>query len=96
MIKECVVFNKFEDYNSLLNYTGDDFTPIGNFCYINGNGEMLPTATLQEFYNLSLYIQHLIDENEYQYIDDESTNPLSGGNWIYHTSKHFMKYVNFT
>ena len=40
-------------------------------CYINENGEMLPTTTLQEFYNLRWYIQHLIDDNEYQYDDDE-------------------------
>ena len=57
---------------------------------------MLPTTTLQEFYNLRWYIQHLIDENEYQYDGDEWTNPLSEINWIYRTNKHFMKYVNFT
>ena len=58
---------------------------------------MLPTTTLQEFYNLRWYIQHLnlIDENEYQY-DDERTNPLNESNWIYQTNKHFMKYVIFT
>ena len=28
MIKEWVVFNKLEDFNSLLKYTEDDFTPI--------------------------------------------------------------------
>ena len=49
MIKEWVVFNKLEDFNSLWKYTDDDFTPIGNLCYINENGEMLPTTTLQEF-----------------------------------------------
>ena len=85
-----------EDFNSLLKYTDDDFTPIGNLCYINGNDDMLPTTTLQEFYNLRWYIQHLIDENEYQYDDDEWTNPLSESNWIYHTNKHFMIYVHFT
>ena len=95
-IKEWVVFNKLEDFNSLLKYTDDDFTPICNLCYINENGEMLPTTTLQEFYNLRWYIQHLIDENEYQYDDDEWTNPLRESNWIYNTNKHFMKYVNFT
>ena len=57
---------------------------------------MLPTTTLHEFYNLRWYIQYLIDENEYQYDDDEWTNPLSESNWIYNTNKHFMKYVNFT
>ena len=94
-IKEWVVFNKFEDFNSLLKYTDDDFTPIGNISYINENGHMLPTTTLQDFYNLRWYIQYLIDENEYQYDDDEWTNPLSESNWIYKTNKHFMKYVNF-
>ena len=96
MIKEWVVFNTLEDFNSLLKYTDDGFTPIGNLCYINENGEMLPTTTLQEFDNLRWYIQHLIDETEYQYDDDEWTNPLSESNWIYNTNKHFMKYVNFT
>ena len=97
MIKEWVVFNKLEeDFNSLLKYTYDDFTPTGNLCYINDNGQMLPTTTLQEFYNLRWYIQHLLDENEYQYDGDEWTNPLSESNWIYRTNKHFMKYVNFT
>ena len=80
----------------MLKYTGDDFTPTGNLCYINENGEMLPTTTLQEFYNPRWYIQHLIDESEYQYDDDEFTNHLSESNWIYNTNKNFMNYVNFT
>ena len=96
MIKEWVVFNKLEDINSLLNYTDDDFTPTGNLCDTNDSGKMLPTTALQEFYNLRWYIQHLIDENEYQYDDDEWTNPLSECNWIFQTNKKFMKYVNFT
>ena len=41
MIKEWVVFNKLEDFNSLLEYTDDDITPTGKFCYINENGEKL-------------------------------------------------------
>ena len=96
MIKEWVGFNKLEDFNSLLKYADHDFTPIGNLCYINENGQMLPTTTLQEFYNLRWCIQHLVDENEYQYGDDEWTNSLSEINWTYRTNKHFMKYVNFT
>ena len=51
---------------------------------------------MKEFYNLRWYIQHLVDENEYQYGDNESTNPLSERNWTYRTNKHFMKYVKFT
>ena len=34
MIKEWVVFNKLENFNSLLNYPIDDFTPSGNLCYL--------------------------------------------------------------
>ena len=51
---------------------------------------------MQELYNLRWYIQHLINENEYQYNDDEWTDPLSESNWIYQTNKHFMNYVIFT
>ena len=54
------------------------------------------STTLQEFYNLRWFIQHLIDSNQYQYDDYEWTNPLSESNWIYRTNKHFIKYVNFT
>ena len=41
MIKEWVVFNKLEEFNSLLKYTDEDFTPPGNLCYINQNSEKL-------------------------------------------------------
>ena len=30
MLKEWVVFNMLENFNSILNYTIDDFTPSGN------------------------------------------------------------------
>ena len=96
MIKECVVFNELEDINSLLEYTDDDFTPTGKFCYINENGEKLHSKLMKEFYNLRWYIQHLVVEHEYQYGDNEWTNPLHESNWTYRTKKHFMKYVNFT
>ena len=96
MIKEWVVFNKLEDFNSLLECTDDDFTPSGKFCYINENGEKLYRKLMKEFYNLRWYIQHLVDEYEYQYGDNEWTNPLHESNWTYRTNKQFMKYVNFT
>ena len=95
-IREWVVFNKFEEFNSLLKYTDDDFKPTGNLCFTNENSEKLYQTTMQELYNLRWYIQHLIDENEYQYDDDEWTNPLSESNWIFQTKKKFMKYVIFT
>ena len=96
MIKEWVVFNKLEDFNSMLEYTDDDFTPTGKFCYINENDEKLHRKLMKEFYNLRWYIQHLVDLHEYQYGDNEWTNPLHESNWTYRTNKQFMKYVNFT
>ena len=96
MIKEWVVFNKLEDINSLMQYTDDDFTPTGKFCCINENGEKLHRKLMKEFFNLRWYIQHLVDEYEYQYGDNEWTNPLHESNWTYRTNKQFMKYVNFT
>ena len=96
MIKEWVVFNKLEDFNSLLEYTDNDFTPTGKLCYINENGEKLYRKLMKEFYNLRWYIQHLVDLHEYQYGDNEWTNPLHESSWTYITNKHFMKYVNFT
>ena len=96
MIKEWVVFNKLEDFNSLLEYTDDDFTSTGKFCYINENGEKLHRKLMKEFFNLRWYIQHLVDLQEYQYGDNEWTNPLHESNWTYRTNKQFMKYVNFT
>ena len=84
--------NKLEDINSLLKYTDDDFTPSGNLMKMVKSCIIYLCMT----YNLRWYIQHLIDEYEYQYDDDEWTNPLSESNWIYQTNKHFMKYVIFT
>ena len=80
----------------IVEYTDDDFTPTGNLCYINENGQKPHRELTKEFHNLISFIQHLIDKNEYQYDDDEWTNPLSESNWIYQTNKRFMKYVNFT
>ena len=96
MIKEWVVFNKLEDFNSLLKYTDDDFTTIGKLCYINQNGEKLHRKLMKQFFNLRWYIQHLVDEYEYHYGDNQWTNPLHESNWTYRTNKQFMKYVNFT
>ena len=96
MIKEWVVFKELEDFNSLLEYTDDDFTQTGKFYYINENGEKLYRKLMKEFYNLRWYIQHLVDLHVYQYGDNEWTNPLHESNWTYRTNKHFMKYVNFT
>ena len=96
MIKEWVVFNKLEDFNSLLEYTDEDFIPTGKFCYINENGEKLYRKLMKDFYNLRWFIQHLVDQHEYQYGYNQWTNPLHESNWTYITNKQFMNYVNFT
>ena len=86
MIKEWVISNKLEDFNSLLIHTDDDFTPSGIY--------VIPMTMVERciiylcIYNLRWYIQHLIDENAYQYDDDEWTNPLSESNWILLTNKN--------
>ena len=72
MIKEWVIFNKLENFNSLLNYTIGDFTPSGKLCYINENGEILHQTPLHELFNLRWYIQHLIHQSE-----NENENPPS-------------------
>ena len=48
------------DFYSLLKYTDNDFTPTGNLCYSNENGEKLHHIPMQELYNLRWYIQHLL------------------------------------
>ena len=62
MIKEWDIFNKLEDFNSLLKYTDDDFTPTGKLCYINEDGDKLHREPMKEFYNPRWLIQHLIDQ----------------------------------
>ena len=83
MMRQWVIYNKLEDFNSLLKYTDEDFKPYGagNLSYYKENGDsvvkMMPTTLLQMLENLRLYIQHLISESGYLYDDDESNYPLS-------------------
>ena len=88
ILRQWVIFNKLENFNSLLNYTIDDFTPSGSLCYINENGEILHLAPLKELFNLRWFTQYLMDENE-----DEAENPLSQQNWMKQTNGIFIKYV---
>ena len=90
MIIEWIILNTWENFNSLLNYTIDDFTPSSNLCYFKENGEILDQTPLQELFNLRWYIQHLIDQNE-SYNDAE--NPLSEQNWMNQTNWKVIKYV---
>ena len=63
---------KFQFIIELYDY---DFTQSGNSCYFNENGEILHQTPLQELFNLRWYIQHLIDENQFDESDDEFENP---------------------
>ena len=88
MFKQWIIFNKLENFNSILNYPIDDFTPSGNLCYMNEHGDILPYTPMKKIFNLRWYIQHLMDESE-----DEAKNPLSEENWMKQNNCKFIKYV---
>ena len=88
MFKQWIIFNKLENFNSILNYPIDDFTPSGNLCYMNEHGDILPYTPMKKIFTLRWYIQYLMDENE-----DEAENPLSEENWMKQNNCKFMKYV---
>ena len=82
MLKQTIKFNKLENFNSILNYTIDDYTPCGNLSYINEHGDILYQTPIYEVFNLRCYIQqHLMDK-----IKNEAKNPLSEENWIKQTN----------
>ena len=101
MIRQWVIYNKLEDFNSLFNYTDEDFKPYGagNLSYYKENGDsvvkMMSTTPLQTLENFRWYIQHLINESGYLYDDDESSYPLSEDKWMLQTHGKFTKYVLF-
>ena len=88
MFKQWIIFNKLENFNSILNYTIDDFTPSGNLSFMNQHGEILHPTPLREVFNLRCYIQHLLDESEV-----ETQNPLSDENWMKQNNWKYIKYV---
>ena len=88
MFKQWIIFNKLENFNSILNYPIIDFTPSGNLCYMNEHGDILPYTPMKKIFNLRWYIQHLMDESE-----DEAQNPLCEENWMKQNNCKFIKYV---
>ena len=52
MLKQWVIFNKLENFNSILKCTIGDSTPSSNLCCINENGEILHQTALKELFNL--------------------------------------------
>ena len=102
MIRQWVIYNKLEDFNSLLKYTDEDLIPHGHgkLSFYKENDDsvvklMSPTP-LQELINLRWYIQHPIHESGYLYDDDESNYPLSEDKWMLQTHGKFVKYVFYT
>ena len=85
MLKQWIICNKLENFNSILNYPIDDFTPSGNLSYMNQHGDILHHTPLS---NLRCYIQHLMDQSE-----DETQNPLSEENWMKQNNWKFIKYL---
>ena len=49
MFKQWIIFNKLENFNSILNYLIDDFTPSGNLCYMNEHGDILPYKPMKKY-----------------------------------------------
>ena len=88
MFKQWIILNKLENFNSILNYTIDDFTPSGNLSFMNQHGDILHDTPMKKIFNLRWYIQYLMDENE-----DEAQNPLSEENWMKQNNCKFIKYV---
>ena len=55
MIKQWIIFNQLDNFNSILNYPIDDFTPSGNLCYMNEHGDILPYTPMK---NIQLKMVH--------------------------------------
>ena len=98
MIRTWVKHHKLDDFSSLFNHSPDKFTSSSLLSYYKGKAdsevllEMLSTP-LQELQNIRKYIQHLMDESDYDYDGDDFDDPLSEHNWLSQTRGKFMKYV---
>ena len=47
-IRQWIIFNKLKLFNSILNHPIDVFTPSGNMCYLNENGDILPYTPMKK------------------------------------------------
>ena len=93
MLKQWIIFNKLENFNSIMNYIIDDFPPSGSLSYLNQHGDILHQIPLKEVFNLYRYMQHLILKSELDYDDEEFDNHLDEGNWLLQTRGKYMKFV---
>ena len=48
-IKQWMIYNILEYFNSILNYPIDDFTPSGNLCYMNEHGDILRYTPMKKY-----------------------------------------------
>ena len=48
-IRQWVIYNKLENFNSILNYPIYDFTASGNLCYMNEHGDILPYTPMKKY-----------------------------------------------
>ena len=98
MIRTWVKHPKLENFSSLFNHSPDKFTPSSPLSYYKEKADSevlleMPSTPLQELQNIRKYIQHLMDESDYDYDDDDFDDPLSEHNWLSQTRGKFMKYV---
>ena len=98
MIRTWVKHHKLENFSSLFNHSPDKFTPSSPLSYFKEKADSdvlleMPSTPLQELQNIRKYIQHLMDESDYDYDDDDFDDPLSEHNWLSQTRGKFMKYV---
>ena len=47
MFKQWIIYNKLENFNSILNFPIADFTPSGHLCYMNEHGDILPYTPMK-------------------------------------------------
>ena len=62
--------NNMENFRTMLSYTAGKFTPTGSLCHHKDKADpeilmMMPTTPLQDLYNLSRGITHVINESDY-------------------------------
>ena len=98
IIRTWVKHHKQDDFSSLFNHSPDKFTPSSPFSYYKEKADLellleMPSTPLQELQNIRKYIQHLMDESDYDYDDYYFDDPLSEHNWLSQTRRKFMKYV---
>ena len=65
ILRAWVKHNNMEDFNSLLTYEPNEFTPSGLLCNNEDKADseavhIMPNTHIKELYNLRRYMQHLI------------------------------------